>query len=164
MATKTLIPVEEYLRTGFEGPEPDFVEGELVERSAPNYFHSRTQVRLNDAFKPWQDRGELFRASEIRLRPAPESFRVADFALFLVEPQEAIPAIAPVAVVEIISPDDRYHELLAKLGEYESAGIEHIFVVDPPLRKLFRFLHGNLMAVDAMEFNVGIRVPATSIY
>ena len=49
MAIKTLIPVEEYLRTGFEGPEPDFVAGELVERSMPNYFHARTQMRLPEA-------------------------------------------------------------------------------------------------------------------
>ncbi len=121
-------------------------------------------MRLGDAFKVWRDRGELFRASEIRLRLAPETFRVADFALFLVEPQDAIPTVAPVAVIEIISPDDCYHELLAKLGEYESAGIDHIFVVDPPLCKLSRFLHGNPMAVDAIEIDSGIRVSATSIY
>jgi len=82
MATNTLISKEEYLRTSFPDSEPDYVDGELVARSMPDYLHSRTQVHLADAFKPWQDRRQLFRALGIRLGVAPERFRVADFAVF----------------------------------------------------------------------------------
>jgi len=82
MATNTLLSKENYLRTSFDGPEPDYVDGELVERSLPNYLHSRVQGRLMDAFKPWDDRRQMFRASEVRLRVAPERFRIVDFSIF----------------------------------------------------------------------------------
>ena len=46
MTANTLISKEEYLRTSFENPEPDYVDGELVARSMPNYLHRRIQARL----------------------------------------------------------------------------------------------------------------------
>ena len=38
MASKTLVPVEEYLKMSFDGPEPEYLDGEIVER------HSRTKI------------------------------------------------------------------------------------------------------------------------
>ena len=151
MATNTLISKEEYLHTSFADTEPDYVDGELVERPLPNYFHSCTQVRLADAFKPWRDRGQLFRASEIRLHVAPERFRVADFAVFASAQREEIPVDPPYAIVEIVSPDDRFEELMSKLADYEQAGVEFIFVADPPVRRLSRYSRGDLFTVAALE-------------
>lgn len=68
MAAKPLIPMEEFLRTSYGNPEPDCVDGELVERPVPDYFHSRTQVRLADGLRPWEEKRLLDRASEIGLR------------------------------------------------------------------------------------------------
>ncbi len=164
MAMKTLISSEEYLRSSFDGPEPDYVAGELVERPVPNFAHSRIQIRLSDAFKPWEDRGQLFRASEIRLRVTPDRFRVADFAVFLSEPSEGIPEIAPHAVVEIVSPDDRYEELMSKLADYDAAGVEFIFVADPPLRKLSRYRQGDLLTLGALELSAGVVIPLDLIF
>ena len=160
-----LISKEEYLRTSFADMEPDYVDGELVERPLPNYLHSRIQVHLADAFKPWQDRRQLFRALGIRLRVAPERFRVADFAIFASAQQEQIPVDPPYAVVEIVSPDDRFEELMRKLADYEQAGIEFIFVADPPLRKLSRYSRGDLFSVAALELPAyDAVIPAGSIF
>ena len=153
MATKTLMSREGYLETGFDNPEPEFVEGELVERPMPNMFHSRVQTRLVDAFKPWEDRRELFRATEIRLLVA-NRFRVADFAVFRSEQHEASPTELPYLVVEIVSPDDRYEDLMIKLADYADAGIEQIFVADPRLRTLSRYDQGSLIAVVALDLPV----------
>lgn len=49
----------------------------------PDLAHSRIEIHLSDAYKPWEDRRQLFRASEIRLRVTSDRFRVADFAVFL---------------------------------------------------------------------------------
>jgi hypothetical protein len=43
MTTKTLMNREEYLRTSFEGPEPDYSDGELLERSEPDFFHGASK-------------------------------------------------------------------------------------------------------------------------
>jgi Uma2 family endonuclease len=158
-----MISREEYLRTGFDGSEPDYIEGRLVERPAANFLHSRTQILLADAFKPWEDRRQLFRASEIRLRVAPDRFRVADFAVFSSRQREPIPSSAPYAVVEIVSPDDRYEELMSMLADYEQAGVEFIFVADPPVGKLSRYRHGDIAAVTTLElpaFDVAIPLPS----
>ncbi len=165
MATNTLLSTVEYLRTSFENPEPDYVDGELVERSMPNYFHSRTQVRLSDALKPWEDRRQLFRASEVRLLVASARFRVVDFAVFASEQDELIPRDPPYAVVEIVSPDDGYEDLMSKLGDYEQAGVEFIFVADPPVKRLSRYRRGDLLVVAALELPAyQVVIPTSSIF
>lgn len=45
MVTGTAIPVEEYLRTTYE-PDAEYVDGQLVERSAGERLHSRLQALL----------------------------------------------------------------------------------------------------------------------
>lgn len=123
----------------------------MVDRPLPTFPHSRVQVNLTDAFKEWQDRGELFRAIEIRLRIAENRFRIADFALFSSKLADPIPEQAPCAVIEIISPDDRFNDLMQKLADYEDAGVEFIHVADPPTWKLWRYRHGDLSSVPALE-------------
>ena len=165
MATITPISKEEYLRTSFEDPEPDYVDGELVARSMPNYLHSRIQARLSQALKPWEDLGQLFGAPEIRLRVAPKRFRVADFAVFTSEQDDLIPRDPPYAVVEIVSPDDRYEELMSKLADYEQAGVEFIFVADPPVRRLSRYSRGDLSTIAALDLPAYHAViPVSSIF
>lgn len=145
------MPVEEYLNSSFPGPEPDFIEGEVVERSVPNSFHSKVQVNLTDAFQAWQKAGRLFRATEIRLDVGAGRFRVADFALFSRDQQEAIPEDIPLCAVEIVSPSDLYEDLMDKLADYEAAGVEFLFVADPPKRKLSRYRKGDLVSVQSLE-------------
>lgn len=165
MATNTLISRDQYLRTSFEGLEPDYVDGELVERPMPNYIHGRIQVRLSDAFKLWEDRQQLFRASEIRLQVAPERFRIVDFAVFASEQVELIPSDPPYAIVEIVSPDDKYDDLMSKLADYEQGGVEFVFVADPPVRRLSRYTRGSLVAVTALELSAyQAIIPIDSIF
>jgi len=45
MATKPLVPVEEYLRTSFDGPDREYLDGEIVERNVGENQHSEVQAR-----------------------------------------------------------------------------------------------------------------------
>jgi Uma2 family endonuclease len=165
MVATAPISEEEYLRTHFESPEPDYVEGQLIQRPIPDAFHSATQVNLLDAFKPWQDIGELFRLISIRLRVLPKRFRVADFALFTSKPAQGILESLPYAVVEIVSPDESFDELTDKLHDYEEAGVEFLFVADPPKSKLFRYRHGDLHSVSALELpSFRAAIPVSAIF
>ena len=164
MAIKTLLAPDEYLTTSFDNPEPEYVNGELVERSVPNFSHARTQTLLGDAFRPWDERNQLFRATEIRFPVAPDRFRVADFAVFLSE-QADLPGDKPYAIVEIVSPDDRHEDLIGKLRDYEKAGIEFIFVADPPFRSISRFRLGDLLSVSSIDLpRYGVSIPAETIF
>jgi Uma2 family endonuclease len=136
-ATKPVVSVEEYLRMSFEGPAPDFLDGELVERGEPVYSHSRTQGRCFRMLDDASRRVALYPGPEMRLRIGGNRIRVADVAAFKdAEPAEQIPSTPPFIVIEVVSRDDRYVDILIKLEEYRRWGVPHVWLVDPWLRKL----------------------------
>ena len=53
-------------------------------------------------------------------------------------------------VIEIISPDDRYSEVLEKLAEYQQWGVPHIWVVDPHRKTLAAYDAGALVRVPRL--------------
>lgn len=46
LCVHTAIPLEEYLDTTFEGPDREFRDGEVVERSMPDFIHGECQGLL----------------------------------------------------------------------------------------------------------------------
>ena len=59
-----------------------------------------------------------------------------DFSAFQTSPSSADPtrrraATLPLLVIEILSKDDRYHDLMEKLEEYRVWGVPNIWVIDP---------------------------------
>ena len=47
MSTKILMDVEEYLRTSFEGPDCEYLDGEVVERNMGELPHGDLQTNLS---------------------------------------------------------------------------------------------------------------------
>ena len=71
------------------------------------------------------------------MRLAPDLYRIPDIAVFAEsKPDEPVPSGPPLVVIEIISPDDRYSEMLEKLAEYQQWGVANIWVIDPHRRTL----------------------------
>ena len=165
MMVKSPLSEEEYLDTSFDNPEPDFVEGALVERAMPNNTHSLVHKNIFRALMPWDDAGTLHSRTEIRLRVVHNQYRVADLAYFTAAPTAEIPVDPPFAVIEIVSPDDRHDDIVAKLDDYERAGVAYIFLADPPWRKLSLYRGGSLLAVNALEMpEFGVKIPLDVIF
>jgi Uma2 family endonuclease len=131
MSTKALVPVEEYLRMSFEGPDPEYLDGELVERNLGGKSHGSAQAKLAIYFGKHDDRFPFKVITELHLRLAPSRIRIADVAVFLEEPVDEIPSTPPLIVMEIVSPGDRYIEIHKKLQEYHRWGVRHIWLLDP---------------------------------
>jgi Uma2 family endonuclease len=132
MSTKVLTDVGEYLRTSFEGPDCEYLDGEIVERNMGEIPHSAVQGTLYRLL--WQLRSALglLALSEIRIQISPTRYRVADLAVWRDDNiGTAIPTVAPFLVVEILSPEDRMVRMLPKIQEYLSIGVEWIWIVDP---------------------------------
>lgn len=126
MATKTLITIEEYLRTSFE-PGADYVDGGIVERNVGGNQHSKVQVSLVAIFLELRKKHPVHIRTELHMRIALTRFRVADVAVWVgEEPSEPIPSLPPLLVAEIVSPDDRYTEIIQKLEDYRNWGVRHI--------------------------------------
>ena len=142
------MPVEEYLRMSFEGPDPEYLDGELVKRNLGDDSHSSTQARLAIWFGKRLDRLKI--RTEIHMRLAPARIRIADFAAFLDKPAERIPT-SPPHVVEIVSPGDRYIEIHEKLEEYRRWGIQHIWLMDPTSRTFSVYDDAGLREVPVLE-------------
>jgi Uma2 family endonuclease len=61
------------------------------------------------------------------------------------QPTEQIITHPPVAVFEVLSPEDTVRRLMRKLNDYRAMGIPEIWVVDPETRVFSRFEDGQLI-------------------
>lgn len=135
MGAKTAISIEEYLRTSFPDLDKEYRDGELVERSLPDYSHSRTQSRLSSFF---ESRESYYPATELRLQVRKGLYLIPDVSVFHPEePAEEVPSTPPFIAIEILSPDDSLNKLRAKLDEYKAWGVKHVWAVDPHARIMY---------------------------
>ena len=132
MATKLLIDVEEYLRISFDGPDCEYLDGEIVERNMGELPHGEAQGQLVHLLKLLAPRWKLRVIPEIRIQINPRRYRVADLAVWREGPiGDRIPTVPPFLVVEILSPEDRMVRMQPKIAEYLSISVEWVWVIDP---------------------------------
>jgi len=149
MTTSTAVPVEEYLRTTYD-PDMEYVDGQLVERHVGEYDHSRLQgfVFAELLARSRERRFRAFVEQRIRVSDEPR-YRIPDVCVKAL-PHEKMPILVrPDLVIEVVSPDDKPLEMAEKIGDYQRAGIPHIWIADPYQRTL----------IEANQ--TGIRRPAT---
>jgi len=152
MGAKTLVSAADYLRTPFPDPEPEYVRGEIVERSMPDLTHSVIQSRLIHRFMQLAPRHPVLVCTGLRLRVDAEVYRVADVAIFTPPfPTQPIPERPPFLVMEIVSKDDRYVDILDKLREYRALGVRHVWLIDPWLRQLHAYSESGLTTLPALS-------------
>jgi len=151
MASRLQVAPGEYLATSFDGTDREYVRGEIVERSMPDYVHGRMQAKLLVRCGQLEASHRLFGCSETRMRLAPDLYRIPDVAVFAErEPQETVPSRPPVVTIEIVSRDDRYSAVLEKLAEYQQWGVANIWVIDPHRRTLATYEDGALRTVPKL--------------
>ena len=79
------------------------------------------------------------------------TFRVADICVISTSaPREQIIHTPPLAVIEILSPDDRVSRYRQRLEDYRTMGVKNIWVIDPAERKGFDCSTGNW--IEATDF------------
>jgi Uma2 family endonuclease len=144
---RSQIGVEEYLGLVFDDrPEPDYVDGEVVERSLPTPIHSRIQALLILLFAPLMSPFGLLLQPELRMRVAPRRFRVVDFAVFRnARPEGRYAEMPPLVAVEIMSPDDRLGKMKVRLEDYRRWGVPHVWLVDPRRKRLYEYTEAGLL-------------------
>lgn len=149
MAT-TQVSLNEYLSTGYE-PDCDYVDGELEERNVGEKEHSAVQTFLIGWLIMHQELWHLEAYPELRLRVSPTRVRIADIAVLPDKvPYEAVPTQPPVAVIEVLSPEDRVSRYQARLDDYRSMGVANIWVIDPMRRKAYDCSQGGWQPTDRL--------------
>jgi Uma2 family endonuclease len=155
MGSKVLISPEQYLAT-YYGREPEYVRGEVKEKPLPDAIHAWIQRVLQMLFLP--ERNGLFALGELRCQVAPDVYRLPDVAVFRSGGRIArVPGIPPLAVIEVVSEDERHVDLIEKLRDYEGWGVPNIWVVDFWTKQLAIWSNGALLPVDALRLE-GIEI------
>lgn len=140
-APQRLLTIEEYALLPDDGFATELVRGRIVEMPPAKPRHGRvcalTTVTLTH-FAEERDRGQVFsNDTGIITRRNPDSLRGADVAFYSYVrlPKGPIPEgylqVAPEAVFEVKSPDDRWKDILEKVSEYLAAGVLVVCVLDP---------------------------------
>jgi Uma2 family endonuclease len=150
---RSQIGVEEYLDLVFDDrPEPDYVDGEVVERALPTPVHSQIQGLLILLFAPLMTRFRLVLLPELRVRVEPRRFRVVDLAVYRDSRPEGRFGTSPAYVaIEIVSPDDRHSELTERLEDYRRWGVPHVWLVDPQLKRMYEYTEAGLLQFPALR-------------
>jgi Uma2 family endonuclease len=157
MSTKTLMSVQEYLHTTFDGADREYLDGEVVERNIGNKSHGRIQLVLASLLRQHESGTGLYVIVEVRHKITETRYRIPDVAAFEGEPEGEVPSSAPFVAIEVFSPDDRIGYVIPKLEEYRAWGVKHIWAVDPEDRKLFLYGDDGLHEVAALtlpEFGI----------
>lgn len=145
--TLPLLSVDEYLNTSYEH-DVDYVDGVLVERGMPTVPHSFLQALLIGWFLPLQSKHGFRVLPEARTQiVARARYRVPDILLCPTPPPKGrIVDVAPLAVFEILSPDDKISETLERFRDYSSIGVQQLILLDPERYVGYRFDNGSLIA------------------
>src|SRR5439155_452133 len=120
------------------------VKGVLIVKEPAGYRHGAVAARLAKVLMDYADAQELGQvvAAEtgFTLATDPDTVRAPDAAFVRRErlpdpPPAGFARLAPDLVVEVLSPDDRPGEVLAKVADWLSAGTRLGWVVDPAGRR-----------------------------
>jgi Uma2 family endonuclease len=164
MAT-TQVSLEEYLGTDYE-PDCDYIDGELEERNLGEQDHSAVQAFLIKWLALHEQRWKVEAYPEIRLRIAPRRVRVADIAFLpLGRAFEAVLTTPPVAIIEVLSPEDRVSRYQARLDDYRAMGVANIWVIDPMRRQAYDCSQGGWQPVDRLAIaNSPVEIPLDPLW
>jgi Uma2 family endonuclease len=136
-AAHPLISVSEYLHTSYQ-PDCDYVDGVIEERNSGELDHAEVQSALILLLSQHEREWGIRTVPEIRVQTSPTRFRIADICIVSVRaPREQIIKTAPVAIIEVLSPEDRVPRYSARLDDYRKMGVRNIWVIDPAARKGF---------------------------
>jgi Uma2 family endonuclease len=142
--TTAHVPVEVYLRSSYE-PDAEYVDGEIEERPMGEYDHASWQEAILVWFRQHAKEWNIRVKPELRVQVSATRFRVPDVTVLdRSQPIEQIITHAPVAVFEVLSPEDTMSRVMRKLNDYATMGIKHIWVIDPESKKSYQFQKGQL--------------------
>lgn len=170
---------EELLHLNLPDKRTELVRGRLVVREPAGYRHGDIAAQLLvviGSFVRERKLGRVFAAETgFTLARNPDTVRAPDVAYICNErlldpPPRGFAEIAPDFAAEVLSPDDRPGEVLAKVADWLRAGTLMVWVVDP-IRQLARVYRADgsqslvsvVESLDGEDVLPGFSCPLTDI-
>ena len=139
----TLMTAEELLHANIPDKRTELVRGVLIVREPAGGRHGRVANELSRVIGNHvhaHQMGTVYAAETgFTLARHPDTVRAPDVAFVrrdrVPDPEPlGFPDFAPDLVVEVLSPNDRPGETLAKIGDWLESGVRLVWVVDPERR------------------------------
>ncbi len=135
-----LLPVEEYLRIHSK-PALEYLDGVVTQKSMPTWDHARIQARIIQLIGVRYPR--FLALGELHCKLREGEYLVPDVAISeRSKPQRPYPTEPVFACVEILSPEDRLGQTLAKCEQYHFWGVLYCWVIDPEKRAAWLYVKG----------------------
>jgi Uma2 family endonuclease len=157
--TPAQVTGEELFQMGNIG-RAELVKGELIKMSPTGYLHGRIENRFGvalDAFVRKSKLGVVF-VGEVGIYTSrnPDTVRGADVAFVSHQRLAQVKSdsyldVAPELVVEIMSPNDSWSEVMGKLEEYFNIGVVTVWVADPEKQQVY--VYHSLTKVERFTIN-----------
>lgn len=140
MASTALIPVAEYLATSYK-PACEYLEGVIRQKPMPTYKHGKMQLRVCELINAGKKGFEAIPEQTVRVRE--DRYLVPDVAVqSLSALQQPYPTLPIALCVEVLSPEDRFSEAVAKCEEYHMWGVPCCWLIDPERRLCWSYAAG----------------------
>jgi len=124
-----LVPVEQYLKTDYE-PHCEYLDGELLPKSLPDYIHSKLQKLLIVLLAQHAVEG----LAELHTRISPRRYRIPDVCGLVQPPADGrYPDrdTPPLFTIEIASRDEPWFVLRGKVADHLAIGVEMVIIANP---------------------------------
>jgi Uma2 family endonuclease len=164
MGVQTAITIEEYLHSSFPDLDREYWDGEIVERSLPDYLHGKIQGLLVSFFIALPEQLRLFACTETRMRLPNKLVLVPDVAVFHREEPKRVPDTPSLVAIEILSADDRLTDVREKLEKYRSWGVPHVWLVDPQSRRFYTCDAGLTEVASLSVPELGIAIQLDDVF
>jgi len=139
-----VIAVDEYLNTSYR-PDMEYVDGVLMERGVATVSHGLLQHILGVYLEPYSEQFQFEPLPEVRTQIIERArYRIPDLMLCPLPVPAGIMKSVPWAVIEILSPEDRFSDLIARFQDYKKIGVRHMVLLDPEVLVAYRFENGAL--------------------
>jgi Uma2 family endonuclease len=124
----------------------ELIAGRLIRMPPTGYAHGRIESKFDRILRQFVEQhqlGQVF-VGEVGIytRRNPDTVRGVDVAYVSNERVAQIKSqsyldIAPELIVEVLSPDDRWDDVMDKLDEYFAIGVQLVWIADPKRQRVF---------------------------
>jgi len=145
--TRQKLTLEEFLRLPEFDESFELVDGEVVLKMSPKFFHSRLTSVFWSELSSWSSGiGQVAIEWSVVLKrrgqdwvPVPDLLYVSYDRLAADWLEDSPCPVLPELAIEIVSPEQTFNQLVQKATDYLSAGLDRVWVVYPPMRSITVF-------------------------
>jgi Uma2 family endonuclease len=180
-SAEQLMTADEYFQLPDDDRITELLRGRVVAMNPPGFRHGKRCSQVSYLIKRFLEDHDLGHVTTndtgVITERDPDTVRGADVAFYSYErvakdeEPARYPNAVPDLVIEVLSPEDRWREVLGKVNEYLDAGVTAVCVLDPDERKLHRYTsdHSPVELDENDSFEVpsvlpGFRIPVKKFF